>query len=99
VARYLICAPNDIAAIGAIDAVEDLSLSVPADVSIVGYDDTALSALRHISLTTVHEPRRALGRRAMDLLVKELAGRDGPTRRVVLAPKLVVRAITAAPSG
>jgi DNA-binding LacI/PurR family transcriptional regulator len=35
----------------------------------------------------------------MELLVEELAGRDGPTRRVVLAPKLVVRATTAAPSG
>jgi DNA-binding LacI/PurR family transcriptional regulator len=92
-----ICAPNDVAAIGAIDAVEDSGLSVPRDVSIVGYDDTALAGLRHISLTTVHQPRHALGERAMEVVLRQLDGLDTARQRVLLPPKLVVRATTAAP--
>ena len=89
-----ICAPNDLAAIGAIDAIEDAGLSVPRDVSVVGYDDTALAGLRHISLTSVHQPRRALGSRAMELL---LEGAGAPDEHVLLPPSLVVRATTARP--
>lgn len=67
--------------------------------SIVGYDDTAFAALRHISLTTVHQPRHALGERAMEVLLRQLDGVDTGTRQVLLPPKLVVRATTGAPPG
>ena len=90
-----IFAPNDVAAIGAINAAEDLGLAVPRDVSVVGYDDTALAALRHISLTSVHQPRHALGERAMQVLLQAFDGQAA--QREVLAPSLAVRATTAAP--
>ncbi len=93
-----ICAPNDLAAIGAINALEDAGLSVPADVSVVGYDDTALAGLRHISLTTVHQPRRELGKQAAELLLAEGEGSSQP-RQVLLPPHLVARTSTAAPRG
>lgn len=93
-----IFAPNDLAAIGAFNAVEDAGLNVPADVSIVGYDDTALAALRHISLTTIRQPRRALGERAMDVLLGQLAGDEAPTQHVLLEPELVTRATTGPPN-
>ena len=91
-----ICAPNDLAAIGAINALEDAGLSVPGDVSVVGYDDTALAGLRHISLTTVHQPRHTLGKEAAELL---LAEEEEPSRplQILLPPHLVVRSSTAAP--
>ncbi|MDA8261898.1 MAG: LacI family DNA-binding transcriptional regulator [Actinomycetota bacterium] len=93
-----ICAPNDLAAIGAINALEDAGLSVPGDVSVVGYDDTALAGLRHISLTTVHQPRRALGERAAELLLDEEEEPSRP-RQILLPPHLVIRSSTAAPRG
>jgi DNA-binding LacI/PurR family transcriptional regulator len=89
-----ICAPNDLAAIGVLAAVDDAGLQVPADVSVVGYDDSALAGLRQVSLTTVHQPRRALGRRAVEVLYDHLDGRSAD-QRVLLPPRLVVRSTTA----
>ncbi|MDA8385841.1 MAG: LacI family DNA-binding transcriptional regulator [Actinomycetota bacterium] len=93
-----ICAPNDIAAIGVINALEDEGMSVPGDVSVIGYDDTVLAGLRHISLTTVHQPRRALGTQAAELLLAEEEGTSQP-KQILLPPHLVVRSSTAAAKG
>lgn len=92
-----IFASNDQSAVGALNAINEAGLDVPDDVSLMGYDNTALAALRHISLTTIHQPRDQIGEMAIKAVVRRIEKPNLPARRHVLAPKLVVRATTAPP--
>ncbi len=88
---------NDLQAVGALNRLEEAGLSVPDDVSIVGYDNTALASLRHIGLTTVNQPREEMGRVAFSALLTKLADSDAVDHHV-MNPSLVVRRTTRAPS-
>ena len=82
---------NDIAAIGAIAAVENAGLRVPEDISVIGYDGIRLGALRRVNLTTIAQPLEQLGRRAAERILGRLADPSGPAHRDLLASELVVR--------
>jgi DNA-binding LacI/PurR family transcriptional regulator len=88
---------NDIEALGAYNAVYDAGLSIPNDVSVVGYDDTYIAASRHLSLTSVHQPSQELGRLSVTSVVERIEGKRQEPRQHVIAPTLTVRGSTSSP--
>jgi len=92
----IFCA-NDEMAFGAIHELRSQGLEVPTDISVVGFDDVYLSEAFYPPLTTVSQPRTAIGRRAMSILLDILEGGTGPETTVVLPTTLRVRGTTAPP--
>jgi DNA-binding LacI/PurR family transcriptional regulator len=92
-----ILAGNDRCALGLLDVFTRAGVDVPGDLSLIGYDDSALSDNPRIDLTTVHQDARALAHHAVRLAVGMLEGLDDIEATVVLEPSLVVRGTTAAP--
>lgn len=71
-----IFAANDIMALGAIYAIQEAGLKVPADVAIVGYDDRDFAAWIRPALTTIRMPSYEMGQAAARLLLKQFAGEE-----------------------
>ena len=89
----IVCA-SDPMALGAIRAARRLGLDVPGDVSIVGYDDSALMNCTEPPLTTVRQPIEAMGRMVIELLVAQMDGHTVPLDELRFRPELVVRGST-----
>lgn len=87
-------AANDQTAAGALDRFEDAGLVVPNDVSIVGYDNTALAAMHHMSMTTINQPREEMGRIAVSTLLQRLNDERTEAVHHIVTPSLVVRGTT-----
>lgn len=87
---------SDVAAIGVLNAALDAGLTLPHDLSIVGFDDIPAASWVSPRLTTVHQPIRQKGRLAAARLIEFIRSPDGrmPTREL-LPTRLVVRGSTA----
>ena len=89
-----VLAMSDAMAIGAIRAIHDRGLTVPGDISVVGFDDIDLAEATDPPLTTVHQPVRGKGEAAVRLLLAIMDGRDPSPGHRRLETRLVVRSST-----
>jgi DNA-binding LacI/PurR family transcriptional regulator len=90
-------AVDDESAAGAIQAIHEADLRVPADISVVGMDDIPLAAALQPALTTVRIDMEELGRRGAEMLLQIVNGTPPEPAHVVLPTRLVVRESTAPP--
>lgn len=90
---------NDRCALGVMDVLIRSGVSVPQQISILGFDDSPLAGLAHIQLTTIRQDSAGLAAAAVGRLVARLDGDDagGATADIVREPTLVVRGSTAPP--
>ncbi|MER6438692.1 MULTISPECIES: LacI family DNA-binding transcriptional regulator [unclassified Streptomyces] len=89
-----ICA-SDPLALGVVRAARRKGLDVPSQVSVVGYDDSALMNCTEPPLTTVRQPIEAMGRAAVELLNAQIGGSSVTPEELLFEPELVVRGSTA----
>jgi LacI family transcriptional regulator len=94
-----VVAANDLMALGVMAECRAAGLSIPRDLSIVGFDDIAFAALAEPPLTTVCLPRGELGRRAVEALMMTTEQPDGRGVEVSIPTYLVIRASTAVARG
>jgi LacI family transcriptional regulator, repressor for deo operon, udp, cdd, tsx, nupC, and nupG len=90
----VVCA-SDILALGTIRAARRRGLRAPEDVSVVGFDDSALMTCTDPPLTTVRQPIETIGQAAVDLLVTQIEGVGVTSDELLFEPELVVRGSTA----
>ena len=88
---------NDLVALGVWRAARERGLDVPGDISLVGFD--GLQILEHlpVGLTTVNIPTVEMGKRAAELVIRQIETADSTVERITLASELLVRGSTAAP--
>ena len=85
-------AVSDTLAAGALRAIQQAGLRVPEDIAVVGFDGTELAEM--ISLTTIEQPSRDIGRKAVNLLLNKIDNPDAPTERVMMDWRFISRAST-----
>ncbi|MCP2265471.1 LacI family DNA-binding transcriptional regulator [Promicromonospora thailandica] len=88
----------DASALGVIEAARQRGLRVPQDLSVVGFDDTAMAVSSAPPLTTVRQPISDMGRVALRTLLQQARGERADSHHVQLSTQLVVRGSTAAPA-
>lgn len=90
-----IFAYNDLVALGAFRAIREAKLQVPADISLVGYDDIMFTEFFEVPLTTVQQPMMEIGRKAAEIVFEKIrAGTAHKMQQIVLKPRLTIRSST-----
>jgi LacI family transcriptional regulator len=82
---------NDAQAIGVIKGLQEAGLTVPGDVSVVGFDNIAMAALFEPALTTVAQPIDEIGRLGAEMLIRRIRGETGNRGAIVLPSRLIIR--------
>jgi DNA-binding LacI/PurR family transcriptional regulator len=89
-----LCVANDIAAIGAIAAIEEVGLTVPGEISVVGYDGISIGGLKSVNLTTVAQPLSTLGQLAARRILQRIDQPKSAATHQRVGAELVIRGTT-----
>lgn len=84
-------AANDSLGIGALEWMAERGVRAPEQISVVGFDNLEMSDLYWIKLTTVAQPRKEMGRKAAELLMRMMAADEKTAESIVLDTELIVR--------
>ena len=82
---------NDMMAMSVINSASKKGISVPDDLSIIGYDDIQLAKYITPSLTTIHQPKHHLGQKAVDMLLAKINNPGSSNQIIELEPTLIER--------
>ncbi|HEY8485184.1 MAG TPA: LacI family DNA-binding transcriptional regulator [Longimicrobiales bacterium] len=83
---------NDLVALGLLRALRELGIRVPEEVSVIGFDDLRILAYFPLALTTVHVPKYEMGKRAAEMLIRQIeSSKELPVEKVLLEAKLMIR--------
>jgi DNA-binding LacI/PurR family transcriptional regulator len=93
----LVCR-DDLAAIGALRALQERGIDVPGSVAVVGWDDISMASFTHPSLTTIAPDTKAIANAALDMLEERISGFNGLGRHRIAEYSLVVRESAPEPS-
>ncbi len=91
-----IFAANDLSAFGALEAIRQHGLSVPDDISLVGFDDVPQASMIYPKLTTVRQPLAQMGREAVNILLHQIE-KPQAQQQVTLATEFIIRDSCAPP--
>jgi LacI family fructose operon transcriptional repressor len=87
---------NNLLTVGALMAVRDLGLSIPADVALAGFDDIVWNTLVSPGITVIAQPTYEIGETATGLLLERIQASARPVREVILSGELIVRGSSSA---
>ncbi|MGX9808897.1 substrate-binding domain-containing protein (plasmid) [Exiguobacterium acetylicum] len=85
---------NDQLALSVLDQLRKLRLSVPQDISLVGYDDSVLAVATEVKLTSIIHPKQELGRAAAERIIAAVEKKEAPSSHIY-EPELIIRNSTA----
>jgi LacI family transcriptional regulator len=92
-----IFAASDTTALGVMKAADEAGLSIPQDLSLIGFDNIAYSTLPRINLTTIEQPFTALASSAVDTLIRTIEDPAFGYSYIILAPALIKRGTCQSP--
>jgi LacI family transcriptional regulator len=91
-----VLAYNDLVAVGAMDAIKQKGLSIPGDISVIGFDDIGLASEVNPTLTTVRVPKRMMGVLSVQRLIQVIK-EEGAALKTLIPTKLVIRESSSKP--
>lgn len=82
---------NDTMALGLMSRLQQKGIRIPDDISVIGYDNIELAEYFSPPLTTVHQPKRRVGKTAFEILLERIKDKEHDKRIFEMHPEIVVR--------